>query len=134
MQSNVKLVQFAVHGDSRGSLIALECEKEVPFCVRRTYYIYGTQPGTPRGFHAHRNLKQLLIAVSGSVSIHCEFNGVKQEFILDSPSKGLLIEGLVWREMHDFSEDAVLLVLASEYYSEEDYIRDYDVFKQEDFV
>ena len=132
MQSNVKLVQFEVHGDSRGSLIALECEKEVPFCVRRTYYIYGTQPGTPRGFHAHRNLKQLLIAVSGSVSIHCEFNGAKQEFQLDSPSKGLLIEGLVWREMHDFSEGAVLLVLASEHYSEEDYIRDYNVFKQEE--
>lgn len=131
MQSSVKLVQFEVHGDSRGSLIALECEKEVPFCVRRTYYIYGTQPGTPRGFHAHRNLKQLLIAVSGSVSIHCEFNGAKQEFLLDSPSKGLLIEGLVWREMHDFSEGAVLLVLASEYYSEDDYIRDYNVFKQE---
>lgn len=132
MQSNVKLVQFAVHGDSRGSLIALECEKEVPFCVRRTYYIYGTQPWTPRGFHAHRNLKQLLIAVSGSVNIHCEFGGVKQEFLLDSPDKGLLIEGLVWREMHDFSEGAVLLVLASEHYSEEDYIRDYEVFKQED--
>ena len=132
MKSNVKLVQFAVHGDSRGSLIALECEKEVPFCVRRTYYIYGTQPGTPRGFHAHRNLKQLLIAVSGTVSIHCEFNGAKQKFLLDSPSKGLLIEGLVWREMHDFSEGAVLLVLASEYYSEDDYIRDYNVFKQKD--
>ena len=131
MQPNVKLVEFAVHGDSRGSLIALECEKEVPFCVRRTYYIYGTQPGTPRGFHAHRNLKQLLIAVSGSVSILCEFNGVKQEFLLDSPSKGLLIEGLVWREMHDFSDGAVLLVLASEYYSEDDYIRDYEVFLKE---
>ena len=134
MQSNVKLVQFAVHGDSRGSLIALECEKEVPFCVRRTYYIYGTQPGTPRGFHAHRNLKQLLIAVSGAVTIHCEFCGKKQTFLLNSPEKGLLIEGLVWREMHDFSKGAVLLVLASEYYSEEDYIRDYNVFKQEEMA
>ena len=63
-----------------------------------------------------------------------EFNGAKQEFLLDSPSKGLLIEGLVWREMHDFSEGAVLLVLASEHYSEEDYIRDYDVFKQEEMA
>lgn len=130
MLSNVKPVQFAVHGDSRGSLIALECEKEVPFSVHRIYYIYGTQPGTPRGFHAHRNLKQLLIAVSGAVSIHCEFDGVKQEFLLDLPSKGLLIEGFVWREMHDFSEGAVLLVLASEYYSEDDYIRDYEEFKR----
>ena len=85
MQPNVTPLQFTVHGDSRGSLIALESEYDVPFAVRRTYYIYGTQPGTPRGFHAHRNLKQILIAVSGSVSIHCEFGGVKQEFLLNSP-------------------------------------------------
>ena len=134
MQPNVTQVQFSVHGDSRGSLIALECENEVPFTVRRAYYIYGTQPGTPRGFHAHRNLKQMLIVVSGSVTIHCEFCGQKQVVLLDSPDKGLLIEGLVWREMHDFSEGAVLLVLASERYSEDDYIRDYNVFKQEERV
>ena len=134
MKPNVELVQFAVHGDSRGSLIALESEDDVPFKVRRTYYIYGTQAGTPRGFHAHRNLKQMLIAVSGSVTIHCEFYGQKQTFLLNSPEKGLLIEGLVWREMYDFSEGAVLLVLASEHYSEEDYIRDYNVFKQEERV
>lgn len=134
MTPNVELIQFTVHGDSRGSLIALESEGDVPFKVQRTYYIYGTQAGTPRGFHAHRNLKQMLIAVSGTVTIHCEFRGLKQSFLLDSPEKGLLVEGLVWREMHDFSEGAVLLVLASEHYSENDYIRDYNVFKQEELV
>ena len=134
MTPYVELIQFTVHGDSRGSLIALESEGDVPFKVQRTYYIYGTQAGTPRGFHAHRNLKQMLIAVSGTVTIHCEFRGLKQSFLLDSPEKGLLVEGLVWREMHDFSEGAVLLVLASEHYSEEDYIRDYNVFKQEERV
>ena len=131
MSPHVKLVQFVPHGDSRGSLIALESEGDIPFKVRRTYYIYDTQAGTPRGFHAHRSLKQLLIAVSGTVTVYCEFGGQRQKFLLDSPDKGLLVEGLVWREMHDFSKGAVLLVLASEHYSEEDYIRDYDVFLKE---
>ncbi|MCH5276497.1 MAG: FdtA/QdtA family cupin domain-containing protein [Desulfovibrionaceae bacterium] len=132
MIPNVKLLQFSVHGDSRGSLVALESNVEVPFDILRTYYIFGTQAGIPRGFHAHKTLRQILIAVSGSVTIHCEFKGQKYKFLLDSPDKGLLIEGLVWREMHNFSKGAVLLTLASEHYSEDDYIRDYNIFKQKE--
>ena len=131
MKPRAEIVQFHIHGDERGSLIALEGGSDIPFEVRRVYYIYGTHSGIPRGFHAHRILKQLLVAVSGAVTISCEYNSRKNQYHLDSPDKGLLLEGLVWREMYDFSPDCVLMVLASEHYHEEDYIRSYDVFKKE---
>lgn len=128
----IELLSFPVHGDERGSLIALEAERDIPFEVRRAYYIYGTRGDTPRGFHAHRTLKQLLVAVSGSVSLRCEYGEHRETVVLDSPTKGLLIEGMVWHEMHDFSPDCVLMVFASDHYREEDYVRNYDVFKQMD--
>lgn len=132
MKAKTELLSFPIHGDARGSLVALECFKEIPFAIKRIYYIFGTQKNIPRGFHAHKELKQILISVSGSVTIHCEHNLHKRTYHLDSPDKGLLIEGLVWREMHDFSPNCVLLVLASEHYCEADYIRDYDIFKKEE--
>ena len=131
MKPKAEIFQFPIHGDSRGCLIALEGEHDIPFEVRRVYYIYGTRSDTPRGFHAHKHLKQMLVAVSGSVTIFCEYGEKKEKYLLDTPSKGLLLEGLVWREMHDFSPDCVLMVFASEHYREEDYIRDYNVFRQE---
>ena len=126
-------MQFAPHGDSRGQLIALETlSEEIPFEVKRVYYIYDTTPGTVRGKHAHKALKQVLICVSGACTIECELpDGSKTQHRLDWPDRGLLIEGLVWREMKEFSKDAVLLVLASEQYDEKDYIRDYNLFKVE---
>lgn len=129
----VKELTFPPHGDERGQLIALEALSEiVPFEIKRMYYIYDTTPGTVRGKHAHRVLKQVLICVSGACTIECEMpNGDKTEHRLDWPDRGLLIEGLVWREMKEFSKDAVLLVLASEHYDEADYIRDYKVFRSE---
>lgn len=130
-EAKVELFDFPVHGDARGFLIALECLKEIPFDVKRVYFIYDTKEGVARGFHAHRKLKQVLIAVSGSMTIHVEYGDEKKQILLDSPDKGLLIDGLVWREMHDFSNGAVLLVLANEHYIEKDYIRDYDQFKIE---
>ena len=131
--AKVTQIMFPAHGDSRGQLIALEALTElVPFEIKRVYYIYDTTPGTIRGKHAHKELKQVLICVSGACTIECELpNGVKTQHRLDWPDRGLLIEGLVWREMKEFSKDAVLLVLASEHYDEKDYIRDYDVFKTE---
>lgn len=128
MTANVSLIRFQVHGDDRGSLIVLENGHNLPFDVKRVYYIYGTKPNVARGFHAHKKLKQLLIAVSGTVTVKCEYNGSQKEYTLNRPDEGLLIEGLVWREMHDFSSDCVLLVLADEYYSENDYIRDYNEY------
>lgn len=133
MKALVQEVHFTPHGDDRGQLIALEGKSSlVPFDVKRMYYIFDTTPGTIRGKHAHLNLKQVLICVSGACTIVCELpDGTVSEHRLDWPDRGLLIEGLVWREMKDFSKDAVLLVLASEHYDEADYIRDYSVFKEE---
>ena len=128
MKPRAEIVQFSIHGDDRGCLIALEGGRDIPFEVRRVYYIYGTRSDMPRGFHAHKHLKQMLIAVSGSVTVSCEFGATKERFLLDSPSRGLLLEGLIWREMHDFSPDCVLMVFASEHYREEDYIREYDEY------
>jgi dTDP-4-dehydrorhamnose 3,5-epimerase-like enzyme len=123
-----KTLTFPLIGDSRGSLIALETFDNIPFDIKRVYYIFDTLSGVSRGFHAHQNLKQVLICVKGSCRILLDDGNSKDNIILDNPQTGLLIENLVWREMHDFSEDCVLLVLASEHYDEADYIRDYDNF------
>ncbi|UNT95032.1 sugar 3,4-ketoisomerase [Allobaculum mucilyticum] len=126
-----ELLTFQQHGDDRGQLIAIEEGINVPFSVKRVYYMYDTKPGVRRGFHAHRELKQVLICVSGSCSVHLDDGTETEEILLDKPYIGLQIEGLIWREMYNFSEDAVLLVLASELYDESDYIRDYHEFKKE---
>ena len=132
MCADVKEIKFGARGDARGQLIALEgSSEEIPFEVKRVYYIYDTTPGTVRGKHAHKNLEQVLICVSGACTIMCEMpDGAKTEHRLDWPDKGLMISGLVWREMKEFSKDAVLLVLASEHYTEADYVRNYDDFKK----
>ncbi len=130
MIANVQELLFDFHGDERGKLIALEALSEkIPFDIKRMYYIYDTTPGTVRGKHAHKELRQVLICVAGACTIECEMlDGTRSEYRLDWPNKGLLVEGLVWRNMKDFSKGAVLLVLASEHYDESDYIRDYDTF------
>jgi len=120
--------QFPPHGDDRGQLVAIEAMKDLPFEVKRVYYIYDTLTDVRRGFHAHRNLQQILICVSGSCKIHLDDGHDTAEVLLDKPSEGLYIANDMWREMYDFSEGAVLLVLASEYYDEADYIRNYDAF------
>ncbi len=128
--SLIKWVDFKSLGDERGSLVALEIgqEKELPFAIKRVYYIYHTAEGVSRGYHAHRDLKQVAICVAGSCRMVLDNGIVREETWLDCPTKGLLIESMVWREMHDFSSDCVLLVLASEHYDEMDYIRDYQEF------
>jgi dTDP-4-dehydrorhamnose 3,5-epimerase-like enzyme len=126
----IKLVEFPPLGDERGSLVALEAHKTVPFNVKRVYYIFGTQAGVSRGFHAHRKLQQVAVCVTGKCRIVLDDGQRREEVWLDSPTKGLIIGDLVWREMHDFSPDCVLLVLASEHYNEADYIRSYESFKR----
>ena len=126
--SLIQWAHFPPLGDDRGSLVALEAEKTVPFEIKRVYYIFGTQQGVARGFHAHHNLKQVAVCVTGKCRMILDDGKTREEAWLDSPTKGLLIGDLIWREMHDFSEDCVLLVLASEHYDEADYIRDYDAF------
>ena len=90
--------------------------------------MYDTGEGIRRGFHAHKKLKQILICVNGSCKIHLDNGEEQKEVLLEKPYEGLYIENDMWREMYDFSPDAVLMVLASEYYDESDYIRDYDEF------
>lgn len=119
---------FQPHGDDRGQLVALEEYKDIPFEIKRVYYMYDTGEGIRRGFHAHKKLKQILICVNGSCKIHLDNGKEQKEVLLEKPYEGLYIDNDMWREMYDFSPDAVLMVLASEYYDESDYIRDYDEF------
>jgi dTDP-4-dehydrorhamnose 3,5-epimerase-like enzyme len=128
--SLIQLVNFPPLGDDRGSLVALEAHKTVPFDIKRVYYIFGTQVGVSRGFHAHRALQQVAVCVAGKCRMVLDDGQRRENVWLDSPTKGLLIGDLVWREMHDFSPDCVLLVLASEHYFENDYIRNYSDFLQ----
>lgn len=119
---------FQQHGDDRGQLVALEERKDIPFAIKRVYYMYDTGPGVRRGFHAHKSLEQILICIHGSCKILMD-NGTEKKIVsLEKPYEGLYINNNIWREMFDFSSDAVLMVLASEYYDEDDYIRNYDDF------
>jgi dTDP-4-dehydrorhamnose 3,5-epimerase-like enzyme len=123
-----KINECKVLGDDRGQLVALEENKDIPFNIKRVFYIYGTKENTPRGNHSHYKTKQYLVTVNGSCKVTLD-NGKKQEtFNLNKPNLGLFQDALVWGNMHDFSSDCVLLVLASEHYDENDYIRDYDEF------
>ena len=131
-KGTVQAVNFTVNGDDRGSLIALEAlSDKVPFEIKRVYYIYGTRPGVVRGRHAHYTLKQVLVPVSGSCDIEFFDGKERQVFHLDNPAQGLLIDGFIWREMKNFSPDCVLMVLASDHYTEKDYVRDYDAFLEQ---
>lgn len=108
-----------------GQLNAVEGERDVPFAVQRVYYITGVPKGVTRGFHSHRDLEQVLLCVNGSVKIRLKTPTNEQVVTLNDPSRGLYIGHMIWREMFDFTEGAVLLVLASQHYTEADYIRDY---------
>ncbi|MDM1721937.1 MULTISPECIES: sugar 3,4-ketoisomerase [Acinetobacter] len=124
----IKLIPLQTHGDDRGALIALEQDKNIPFPIKRVYYIFNTKEGVIRGFHAHKELKQVAIAVKGSCRFLLDDGNEKVSILLDNAAQGLLIESCIWREMSDFSEDCVLMVLADNFYNENDYIRDYEEF------
>lgn len=123
-----RLVDFEIKGDERGSLIAFEENHNVPFDIKRVYYIFDTKPNVVRGNHAHTSLEQVLVCTSGSCKIRVDDGNNQQVFLLDKLNQGLYIGGLIWREMYDFSSDCVLMVLASEYYDEGEYLREYDQF------
>lgn len=121
---------FQQHGDERGMLVALEEYKDIPFEVKRVYYMYDTKGDVHRGFHAHKCLEQILVCICGSCKVLLDNGEEKKVISLEKPYEGLYVANDMWREMYDFSPDAVLLVLASDYYNEQDYIRDYDEFKK----
>ena len=120
--------QLPVLGDRRGSLIAIEGGNTVPFDVKRVYYIFGTQPGVERGFHAHVALRQLAVCVAGSCEMILDDGRTRTVHKLDRPDIAISIEPMIWHEMRHFSDDAILLVLADQIYDEADYIRNYNDF------
>lgn len=124
----IKLIPLQPHGDDRGSLVALEEGQNIPFEIKRVYYMFKTKEGVRRGLHAHRKLKQVAIAVRGSCRFVLDDSKERVEILLDNPAQGLLIESFMWREMYDFSDDCVLMVLADQLYDEADYVRDYNEF------
>lgn len=126
--SLIQWMHFPPLGDQRGSLVALEAEKTIPFPIKRVYYLFGTQPGVARGFHAHHKLQQVAVCVTGKCRMVLDDGKTREEVWLDSSLKGVALPAMVWHEMHDFSPDCVLLVLASEHYDETDYIREYSEF------
>ena len=119
---------FQPHGDKRGQLVALEELKDIPFKIKRVYYMYDTLSGVVRGHHAHKELQQILICIHGSCKILLDNGHEKKVVPLEKPYEGVYVANDMWREMFDFSPDAVLMVLASELYDESDYIRDYNEF------
>ena len=131
---NTKIIQLPIHRDNYGSLVPAETEQNIPFAVKRIYYIFDVEKGMRRGYHSHRDLEQALICVHGTVKIMIKTPFSQEDILLDDPTKALYIGPMIWREMYDFSEDAVLLVLASEDYLPSDYIRDYDTYEKEALV
>jgi dTDP-4-dehydrorhamnose 3,5-epimerase-like enzyme len=126
-----KILEFKDLGDERGNLVVVEGESDIPFEIKRVFYIYGSDPAVVRGQHANRKTEFVLINVSGTSKVKVD-NGVESEVIeLNRPRMGLYLPINLWKDMYDFSEDSVLLVLASEHYDASEYIRDYDQFVRE---
>ena len=116
------------HSERMGNLSVVQNEETVPFAVKRIYYLYDVPGGESRGAHAHKELSQLIVAASGSFRVTLDDGNVKCSFILNRPYQGLYVKPGIWRDLDDFSSGAVCMVLASEVYQQEDYIRDYSDF------
>lgn len=125
-----RVIDLPVHHDRRGNLTAIEGGVEVPFDIRRVYYLYDVPGGAERGGHAHKGLHQLIIAMSGSFDIELDDGVTKQRFHLNRSYRGLYVCPMIWRAIDNFSSGSVLMVLASNSYDEADYYRDYDEFLQ----
>ena len=116
------------HSDRKGNLTVVENGETLPFDVKRVYYLYDVPGGESRGAHAHRELEQLIIAASGSFKVTLDDGHCKRTFFLNRPYQGLYVKPGMWRDLEDFSSGAVCMVLASEVYQADDYIRDYEEF------
>ena len=123
-----RIVDLRKISDPRGNLTPIESGADVPFDIKRVYYLYDVPGGESRGAHAHKALYQLIIAANGSFSVTLDDGRQKRSFNLKRSYYGLLVVPGIWRDLNDFSSGAVLLCLASEHYDEHDYIRDYDDF------
>ena len=125
---NYKIIDMDVHGDNRGKLIAIESNRNIPFCIKRVYWIYDTLPNEERGHHSHPDMEQVVVAINGSCKFELDDGITKKSIVLNRPDKGLYIGKNIWRVMKNFSYGCKLMVLASDYYDEKEYIRDYDEF------
>lgn len=122
------MIEFDKHSHVKGNISVIENGKTVPFDIRRAYWLYDIPGGKSRGGHAHKDLRQLIVAVSGSFTVTLDDGNVKRTFLLNRPYQGLLVVPGIWRALDDFSSGSVCLVLASHPYSEDDYIRNYEDF------
>ena len=130
--NKVKMLSFKQNGDERGHLVVIEGNKDVPFDIKRIFYIYGSDPEVVRGQHANRDTEFVLVNVAGKSKVKVyDGKGNEAIFILNRPHTGIYLPTMVWKDMYDFSEDSVLLVLASEAYNPDEYIRNYDEFVEE---
>lgn len=127
---DIKKVMFPERVNATGKLTFMESDKDVPFQIKRVYYVYDVTKGERRGFHAHRTLDQYLICINGECKVLLDNGKEKCDVLLNHPSQGLYVGPGVWHEMFDFSEGAILLVFASDYYDETDYIRSYEEFER----
>ncbi len=129
IKDQYRIIEFGEFGDERGNLVVAECGGiDVPFEVKRVFYIYGSDQTIVRGRHANRKTSFVLINVAGSSKVRID-NGFETDIVeLNRPRMGLYLPPLLWKDMYDFSPDSVLLVLASEHYNENEYIRDYDEY------
>ena len=125
-----KLIELPQVKDHRGNLSFIETGRHVPFEIRRVYYLYDVPGGAERGGHAHRQLEAFIIAMSGSFDVVLDDGGAQKRFHLNRSYFGLYVSPMVWRELDNFSSGSVSLVLASDFYDEADYIRDYDTYRQ----
>ena len=125
---NYRLINMKIFGDERGKLVSLESNKNVPFEIKRVYYIYDTLPDQDRGMHAHKNMEQIIVAMDGSCQFVLDDGESRETLWLNRPDVGLYIGKNMWREMKNFSYGCKLMVLASDYYDEKEYIRNYDEF------
>lgn len=126
-----KILSFPQLGDERGHLVVVEGLKDIPFEIKRMFYIYGTKTDVVRGQHANKKSEFVLINLSGNCKIKVDDGENKEVIILDKPHEGIYLEKMVWKDMFDFSEDSILLVLSNHSYDSEEYVRDYENFKKE---
>ena len=130
--NKVQMLEFQQRGDERGHLVIAEGGIDVPFEIKRVFYIYGSDKDVVRGQHANRKTEFVLINVAGTSKVKVtDGEGNEAIFCLNRPHTGIYLPNMVWKDMYDFSEDSVLLVLASTHYDPEEYIRDYDEFVKE---
>lgn len=126
-----QLIELPKISDPRGNLTFVEADRHIPFAIKRVYYLYDVPGGAERGGHAHKGLHQLIIAMSGSFDIHLDDGENKKTIHLNRSYNGLYVCPMIWREMDNFSSGAVCMVLASNFYDESDYYRDYNEFMKD---